>query len=484
MAGTAQRRHWVTLSVRLRRPRAPADARPDANSIFGASGLAAAALPSTLIKSLTYVLVLHPIAAGLGGVAVLFGLLSHLSRFSMIGLTTTFASIAGTVSLVAFIFDIVLFVIAQKRIQALGGQATLGNAIWITLVGMLLFMFSGCFFGIGRCVTRKQRAGREASDKTRPYVDPSYGQAQRQDAFDAHGGYGQGAMYGRKESGLPAFADRDGEIVPLTALRRSGDDEEESYDDQRPGMGRVGTQASFIEGVGEGYGRRSEGGIPVSLSDSSGYTAGLAGAGAGAGYAQGHQDPHLANSDSFNSNYSSTVAPFTSMQARSPSNLSQLPLAHYDASAQPYAPAPVQHGQGVGGYQQTSPPVGGYGYSDLGNGARQEGGAVGAYGYQAHSPYAPPNHPPPMQQYPSQSSHITPPSPGPYHPDPSQQYAQAGPSVAFGGTQYFSPPPTQDYSSLAPSYASPSPALHPSENEPSMQGQGAARIDYKNPYAR
>lgn len=66
----------------------------------------------------------------------------------MSGFATCFALMGATVALIAFIFDIVIFVIAKKRIEAASGTAVLGNAIWMTLVGMLCLMFSGCFFGV------------------------------------------------------------------------------------------------------------------------------------------------------------------------------------------------------------------------------------------------------------------------------------------------------------------------------------------------
>ena len=42
----------------------------------------------------------------------------------------------------------ILFYLAKKRIIAAGGTAVIGNAVWMTLAGMLCLTFSGCFFGV------------------------------------------------------------------------------------------------------------------------------------------------------------------------------------------------------------------------------------------------------------------------------------------------------------------------------------------------
>lgn len=51
----------------------------------------------------------------------------------------------------------VLFTLAKKRIIAAGGTASYGNAIWMTLAGMLLLMFSGCFFGVRLFLADRER---------------------------------------------------------------------------------------------------------------------------------------------------------------------------------------------------------------------------------------------------------------------------------------------------------------------------------------
>lgn len=86
-------------------------------------------LSDSVLQWATYCLILHPIAAVLGAISVVFGLLAHMHNFAGTMLSTCFASFAGTVTLLAFIFDMVVFIVAQKRINSssVGGSASLGN---------------------------------------------------------------------------------------------------------------------------------------------------------------------------------------------------------------------------------------------------------------------------------------------------------------------------------------------------------------------
>lgn len=85
---------------------------------------------------ITYLLILHPIAAALAAVATILGLLAHLRGFGATCFTTCVASLAATVALLAFVFDIVVFLIAKKRIEAAasGESAELGNVSIRTLL--------------------------------------------------------------------------------------------------------------------------------------------------------------------------------------------------------------------------------------------------------------------------------------------------------------------------------------------------------------
>ncbi|GAA6052256.1 hypothetical protein JCM3770_007403 [Rhodotorula araucariae] len=227
-------------------------------SVSGSLG----SLSDSVLKWITYLLILHPIAAGFGAVSVVFGLLAHTHSFAGTTLSTCFASFAATITLLAFVFDIAVFVIAKKRIESsdVGGKAELGNAIWMTLAALILYTVSGFFFGCGACIIRKRRREQQVSDSYRPAVDPDYGAKLRAEAVQAD--------YARKEASgasLPNFP----EHVPLTAVHAV------DYDDgpgahagayqprhyaSRSDLSGVGAGAappSLVSGVGEGYGRRN-----------------------------------------------------------------------------------------------------------------------------------------------------------------------------------------------------------------------------------
>ncbi|GAA6060272.1 hypothetical protein JCM10212_003972 [Sporobolomyces blumeae] len=250
---------------------------------------------NSVLKWITYLMILHPIAAAFGVVSVIFGLLAHMHNFAGTALTTCFASFAATFSLLAFVFDIAVFVIAKQRIDSssVGGNASLGPAVWMTLAAMVLFGLSGCFFGCGACVIRKQRAGREASEKTRPMPDEEYGSKLRGDALAAHErDKAYLAANTRGEGVLPAFTehDRNKEDIPLNSMAAVAFDDDNDYQPrayppppshpstQRPNHNHTSSSAfgapSLISGVGEGYGRRNNAipGMPVSLSPESAYT--------------------------------------------------------------------------------------------------------------------------------------------------------------------------------------------------------------------
>ncbi|GAA5889950.1 hypothetical protein JCM8208_001177 [Rhodotorula glutinis] len=250
----------------------------DVASLLGINGKLGD-LSDSVLKWATYCLVLHPVAAVLGAISVVFGLLAHMHNFAGTMLSTCFASFAGTVTLLAFIFDMVVFIIAKQRIDSssVGGQATLGNAIWMTLAALILFLISGFFFGCGTCSTRRNRREQKQSDMYRPMPDENYGSKLRADAVKAE--------YARKEdaANLPNFP----EHVPLTATHHVDyDDTYASYPPQQQqqhqqyashgDLSSVGASGaappSLISGVGEGYGRRnpSAPGQPVSFSPESG----------------------------------------------------------------------------------------------------------------------------------------------------------------------------------------------------------------------
>jgi len=72
------------------------------------------------MQGLTYVLILHPIAAGLAGLAAILGVIGHIREMAPLCIVsaTWIAGLGSTISLLAFIFDIVVFTIAKNRINS------------------------------------------------------------------------------------------------------------------------------------------------------------------------------------------------------------------------------------------------------------------------------------------------------------------------------------------------------------------------------
>ncbi|GAA5877040.1 hypothetical protein JCM3774_006884 [Rhodotorula dairenensis] len=191
----------------------------DILKLFGENGNIAG-VSNAVLKWITYLLILHPIAAALAALSTIMGLVAHLRGFGATCFTTCIASLAATVALLAFVFDIVVFLIAKKRIEsaASGESAELGNAIWMTLAAMILLLTSGFFFGCGACIFRRQRQEKQVADLYRPQIDTNYGSKMRNDAYAANAR----PISGESNNNLPAFAEYDHESekgleqIPLT----------------------------------------------------------------------------------------------------------------------------------------------------------------------------------------------------------------------------------------------------------------------------
>ncbi|OJA12348.1 hypothetical protein AZE42_02794 [Rhizopogon vesiculosus] len=218
-------------------------------------------IPTVVVKWLTYALVLHIVAFGLAGVAAIFGLLAHVREMSMTCFSSCISGFGATVALAAFIFDIAIFFIAKSRMNSVsGGSASIGNAVWITLVAWLLLLFSGCFYGVGRCCIKRRSKG--VWDNGQPAGGNGYADQMRLDAVKAEAD--RKARQQQGEIGLPAFHEYD-PSQPLKA-RISGDgvylDEEDAVpyrDNQsvssagRAGMGSYARRPSQGGYVGGGY---------------------------------------------------------------------------------------------------------------------------------------------------------------------------------------------------------------------------------------
>jgi hypothetical protein len=209
-------------------------------------------IPTAITKYLTYVLILHIVALALALASTIFGLLSFISSLSVLCFPTCFAACASTCSLIALVIDLAMFYIAKARIDRVdGASASIGIAVWLTLAAWLLCGFAGCAYGIGRCcVGSRDRKARDDPDPSRGgYVRTpnSHGpDAMRMDAI-------RDEQIRKKEQGLPSFAAFERE--PL---------QDDKYDDPAQAMpGALRRDGSLVQGVGMGYGRRTDAGTPL-----------------------------------------------------------------------------------------------------------------------------------------------------------------------------------------------------------------------------
>lgn len=204
-----------------------------------------AAFSRSLIRWLTYALIIHPIAAGMAGLSFILGVVSHFREFSQARLSTWVASLASTLAMLAFIFDMVAFTIAKSRLNSADSgdvalAASLGNGIWLTLAGFVLLFISSCAFGCGtRIVGRRPRY--EEKEAMRPRIDQQYAAEARRDAQDLEKAERARRNNNGGGSGLPAFPE---EEMPLTAMNKP----EENGSDETIGSQDIG-------GVGVGYGQ-------------------------------------------------------------------------------------------------------------------------------------------------------------------------------------------------------------------------------------
>ncbi|KAK2464332.1 hypothetical protein APHAL10511_003789 [Amanita phalloides] len=107
-------------------------------------------LESTIILNLTKALILHPIAAGLSGIAFLFGLCGISRHRSGTVFMTLVSGLAAITTFVVWVIDMSLFGVARKQFRDQGFSAQYGNANWLTLgaLAALLLGFISSTVGI------------------------------------------------------------------------------------------------------------------------------------------------------------------------------------------------------------------------------------------------------------------------------------------------------------------------------------------------
>jgi hypothetical protein len=106
-------------------------------------------LEETVIHNLTDALILHPIGAGLAGLALIFGLCGASYHRAGTVFMALFAALATLVTLLAWIFDMVLFGIARTQFRHAGLQADYGNATWMTLGALVALVAGFCTSACG-----------------------------------------------------------------------------------------------------------------------------------------------------------------------------------------------------------------------------------------------------------------------------------------------------------------------------------------------
>ncbi|KAJ7069064.1 actin cortical patch SUR7/pH-response regulator pali [Mycena belliarum] len=129
-------------------------------------------LPSILSKgvnvaaaALTKALVLHLVALVVALVAFGFSLLALMGiPFIAECCADCFSGFAGATGFVVFVFDLAFFFIIKKRVNEQTGtsSAVMGNAIWLTLVAMILLFITPIMFMIGRCCGCAGKVGKVA----------------------------------------------------------------------------------------------------------------------------------------------------------------------------------------------------------------------------------------------------------------------------------------------------------------------------------
>jgi len=114
-------------------------------------------LNTNVIHNLTIALILHPIAAGLAGLAFLFGLCG--ASYHRVGtiLMSLLSGLASIITLVVWVLDMVLFGITRHRYQNQKIPAQYGNANWLTLGALVALVLGFCASACGGVFGRYRR---------------------------------------------------------------------------------------------------------------------------------------------------------------------------------------------------------------------------------------------------------------------------------------------------------------------------------------
>ncbi|KAF8876690.1 hypothetical protein CPB84DRAFT_1795668 [Gymnopilus junonius] len=106
-------------------------------------------LNSTILHNLSKALILHPIAAGISGLAFLFGICGAGYHRAGTVFMTLLSALALLATLIVWIIDIILFGIARGRYRDDGTPAQYGNGNWLTLGALLALLLGFCTSACG-----------------------------------------------------------------------------------------------------------------------------------------------------------------------------------------------------------------------------------------------------------------------------------------------------------------------------------------------
>jgi hypothetical protein len=106
-------------------------------------------LNSTTLHNLTGALILHPIAAGLAGLAFLFGICGASYHRAGTVFMTLLSALALLATLVVWVIDMILFGIARQHYRSAGTPAQYGNGNWLTLGALVALLLGFCTSACG-----------------------------------------------------------------------------------------------------------------------------------------------------------------------------------------------------------------------------------------------------------------------------------------------------------------------------------------------
>lgn len=101
------------------------------------------------LHNLTFVLILYPIAAGLSGLALLFGVCGAAYHRAGTVFMSLLAALAMLCTLVAWVISMSLFGIVRNRLRSIGIDANWGNANWLALGALVALLVGFCTAACG-----------------------------------------------------------------------------------------------------------------------------------------------------------------------------------------------------------------------------------------------------------------------------------------------------------------------------------------------